>query len=63
MIVHILWSALLPLPYTDDILVCLRRPAELTVLLHLMDLYNRASNAKLNRDKTIAVSMPGKYDS
>ncbi|EIE90701.1 hypothetical protein RO3G_15412 [Rhizopus delemar RA 99-880] len=45
--------------YADDVLVFLTRPTELQTLLHLVSLYGKASNARLNRGKTMAVSLSG----
>ncbi|EIE75871.1 hypothetical protein RO3G_00575 [Rhizopus delemar RA 99-880] len=47
------------LAYANDVLVFLKGPTELQVLLQLVSLYGRASNAKLNRHKTLAVSLSG----
>ncbi|KAG1546419.1 hypothetical protein G6F46_009806 [Rhizopus delemar] len=47
------------LAYADDVLVFLKGPTELQVLLQLVSLYGRASNAKLNHHKTLAVSLSG----
>jgi hypothetical protein len=47
------------LAYADDFLVFLKDPIELTSLLALINAYELASNAKLNLDKTIAVSLSG----
>lgn len=47
------------LAYADDILVFLSQPTELPPLLRLISLYERVSNARLNRDKTVAVSLSG----
>ncbi|KAG1278926.1 hypothetical protein G6F66_011976 [Rhizopus arrhizus] len=47
------------LAYADDVLVFLKDPIELTSLLALITAYELASNAKLNLDKTIAVSLSG----
>ncbi|KAG1529343.1 hypothetical protein G6F51_014173 [Rhizopus arrhizus] len=48
------------LAYADDILVFLSSPSELPILLSTISMYERASNARLNRDKTLAVSLSGK---
>ncbi|KAG1053177.1 hypothetical protein G6F43_004728 [Rhizopus delemar] len=47
------------LAYADDVLVFLKGPIELEALLQLVSLYGRASNAKLNHHKTLAVSLSG----
>ncbi|KAG1516743.1 hypothetical protein G6F52_009382 [Rhizopus delemar] len=47
------------LAYADDVLIFLTRPTELQTLLHLVSLYGKASNARLNRGKTLAVSLSG----
>ncbi|EIE75892.1 hypothetical protein RO3G_00596 [Rhizopus delemar RA 99-880] len=47
------------LAYADDVLVFLTRPTELQTLLYLVSLYGKASNARLNRGKTLAVSLSG----
>ncbi|KAG0849065.1 hypothetical protein G6F17_011095 [Rhizopus arrhizus] len=47
------------LAYADDVLVFLKDQIELTSLLALINAYELASNAKLNLDKTIAVSLSG----
>ncbi|KAG1448084.1 hypothetical protein G6F56_009048 [Rhizopus delemar] len=47
------------LAYADDILVFLSSPSELPTLLSIISMYERASNARLNRDKTLAVSLSG----
>lgn len=47
------------LAYADDILVFLSSPSELPILLSTISMYERASNARLNRDKTLAVSLSG----
>jgi hypothetical protein len=47
------------LAYADDVLVFLKDPIELTSLLALINAYELASNAKLNLDKAIAVSLSG----
>ncbi|KAI9311438.1 hypothetical protein BX666DRAFT_1998312 [Dichotomocladium elegans] len=41
-------------------LIFLSHPQELRVLLELLPLYNRESNAKLNNAKTIALSLSGR---
>ncbi|KAL1929293.1 hypothetical protein VTP01DRAFT_2352 [Rhizomucor pusillus] len=43
--------------YADDVLVFLTNPDELRTLLAILNLYGRASNARLNREKTVAVSL------
>lgn len=48
------------LTYADDILVFLSSPSELPTLFSIISMYERASNARLNRDKTLAVSLSGK---
>ncbi|KAG2219293.1 hypothetical protein INT45_011308 [Circinella minor] len=48
------------LAYADDVLIFLSNPSELSVLLELLNLYGRASNAQLNKDKTVALSLSGK---
>ena len=47
------------LAYADDTFVFLSQPRELSELLRILDLYERASNAKLNREKTVVVSPSG----
>ncbi|KAG0752508.1 hypothetical protein G6F16_013150 [Rhizopus arrhizus] len=47
------------LAYADDIMVLLSDPEELPALLDIVNTYERASNARLNRDKTLAVSLSG----
>ncbi|KAG0975420.1 hypothetical protein G6F29_011546 [Rhizopus arrhizus] len=47
------------LAYADDVLVFVTRPTELQTLFHLVSLCGKASNARLNRGKTIAVSLSG----
>ncbi|KAG1546735.1 hypothetical protein G6F49_010411 [Rhizopus delemar] len=47
------------LAYADDVLVFLTRPTEMQRLLYLVSLYGKASNARLNRGKTLAVSLSG----
>ncbi|KAG1135452.1 hypothetical protein G6F38_012791 [Rhizopus arrhizus] len=47
------------LAYADDVLVFLTRSTELQTLLYLVSLYGKASNARLNRGKTITVSLSG----
>ena len=48
------------LAYADDVLISLTNPSELLVPLELLNLYSRASNAQLNKDKTVALSLSGK---
>lgn len=48
------------LAYADDILVFLTRPDQLHTLLQLFDIYSHASNTRLNRHKTMAVSLSGR---
>ncbi|KAG1165002.1 hypothetical protein G6F46_005500 [Rhizopus delemar] len=43
----------------DDVIAFLKSPTELQDLLQLVSLYGRASNAKLNHHKTLAVSLSG----
>lgn len=50
------------LAYADDVLVFLTRPDQLSILLQLFDLYGQASNARLNRHKTMAISLSGRRD-
>ncbi|KAG1358340.1 hypothetical protein G6F62_000791 [Rhizopus arrhizus] len=45
------------LAYADNDLVFLTRPTELQTLLYLVFLYGKASNARSNRGKTLAVSL------
>ncbi len=45
------------LTYADNVIVFLKDPTELQVLLQLVSLYGRASNAKLNRHKTLSISL------
>ncbi|ORE08783.1 hypothetical protein BCV72DRAFT_191742, partial [Rhizopus microsporus var. microsporus] len=47
------------LAYADDILVFFSDSLEITQVLDVLHLYEQASNAKLNRYKTIAVSLSG----
>jgi hypothetical protein len=47
------------LAYADGVIVFLKGPTGLQVLLQLVSLYGRASNAKLNCHKTLAVSLSG----
>ncbi|KAG1140556.1 hypothetical protein G6F37_008998 [Rhizopus arrhizus] len=47
------------LAYADGVIVFLKGPTELQVLLQLVSLYGRASNAKPNCHKTLAVSLSG----
>jgi hypothetical protein len=44
----------------DDLQVLLNVTKEWNVLLHILDLYGKASNAKVNLSKTIVISMSGK---
>lgn len=56
------WPPVLKLlAYADDVLVFLKGPIELISLLALISVYELASNAKLNLDKTIAVSLSGQF--
>ncbi|KAK4509867.1 uncharacterized protein ATC70_007171 [Mucor velutinosus] len=48
------------LSYADDLEVFLTSPAEWPVLLSLLSLYGKASNAKVNLEKTVLVSLTGK---
>ncbi|KAK4518752.1 uncharacterized protein ATC70_008974 [Mucor velutinosus] len=48
------------LSYADDLEVFLTSTAEWPVLLSLLSLYGKASNAKVNLNKTILVSLSGK---
>ncbi|KAG1138852.1 hypothetical protein G6F37_010178 [Rhizopus arrhizus] len=45
------------LTYAGNVLVFLTRPTELQTLLYLVFLYGKASNARSNRGKTLAVSL------
>ncbi|KAG1322593.1 hypothetical protein G6F63_013324 [Rhizopus arrhizus] len=45
--------------YADDIAVFLVDPGELHALLDILALYSRASNARLNRHKALAISLSG----
>ncbi|KAG1377194.1 hypothetical protein G6F60_002892 [Rhizopus arrhizus] len=45
--------------YADDVLVFFTRPTELQTLLYLVSLCSKASNTRLNRGKTMAVSLSG----
>ncbi|KAG1443446.1 hypothetical protein G6F56_010671 [Rhizopus delemar] len=45
--------------YADDVIVFLNKPNELQALLRIVLVYGQASNAQLNRDKTLAVSLSG----
>ncbi|KAG1328634.1 hypothetical protein G6F62_008060 [Rhizopus arrhizus] len=45
--------------YADDVLILLSAPSELSPLMDILNQYARASNAKLNREKTLAVSLSG----
>ncbi|CAO3611948.1 unnamed protein product [Mucor hiemalis] len=47
------------LSYADDLEVFLSSPDEWPELLSLLDLYGRASNAKVNLNKTVLVSLSG----
>jgi hypothetical protein len=47
------------LAYAGNVLVFLTRPTELQALLYLVFLYGKASNARSNRGKTLAVSLSG----
>ena len=47
------------LSYADDLEVFLSSPTEWSVLLSWLDLYGRASNAKVNMNKTVLVSLSG----
>ena len=47
------------LSYADDLEVFLSSPREWPVLLSLLELYGRASNAKVNLSKTVLVSLSG----
>ncbi|KAK4521564.1 uncharacterized protein ATC70_007325 [Mucor velutinosus] len=47
------------LSYADDLEVFLSSPEEWSVLLSVLDLYGRASNAKVNISKTVLVSLSG----
>ncbi|KAK4512636.1 uncharacterized protein ATC70_003340 [Mucor velutinosus] len=48
------------LSYADDLEAFLASPAEWPVLLSLLSLYGKASNAKVNLEKTVLVSLFGK---
>ncbi|CEP16737.1 hypothetical protein, partial, partial [Parasitella parasitica] len=48
------------LSYADDLEVFLSCPDEWPVLLSLLELYGRASNAKVNLGKTVLVSLSGR---
>ncbi|KAK4519252.1 uncharacterized protein ATC70_009484 [Mucor velutinosus] len=48
------------LSYADDLEVFLADPREWPVLLSLLSLYGQASNAKVNLDKTVLVSLSGR---
>lgn len=45
--------------YADDIVCLLNSPSELTSLHNHLNLYSRASNARINFDKTEAISLSG----
>lgn len=45
--------------YAVDVIVFLNKPNELQALLRILSVYGQASNARLNRDKTLAVSLSG----
>jgi hypothetical protein len=47
------------LSYADDLEVFLSSPDEWHILISLLDLYGRASNAKVNLSKTVLVSLSG----
>jgi hypothetical protein len=47
------------LSYADDLEVFLSSPGEWLVLLSLLEVYGRASNAKVNLNKTVVVSLSG----
>jgi endonuclease/exonuclease/phosphatase family metal-dependent hydrolase len=47
------------LSYADDLEVFLSSPGEWLVLLSLLEVYGRASNAKVNLSKTVLVSLSG----
>jgi hypothetical protein len=48
------------LSYADDLQVFLNDTKEWKALLYILDLYGKASNAKVNLSKTIVISMSGK---
>jgi hypothetical protein len=48
------------LSYADDLQVFVNHMTGWKVLLHILDLYGKASNAKVNLSKTIVISMSGK---
>lgn len=48
------------LSYADDLQVFLNDTKEWKILLHILDLYGKASNAKVNLSKTMVISMSGK---
>ncbi|KAG1038429.1 hypothetical protein G6F43_012688 [Rhizopus delemar] len=47
------------LSYADDLEVFLTHPSEWPVLIELLTIYGRASNAKVNLNKTVLVSLSG----
>jgi hypothetical protein len=47
------------LAYADDLAVFLSSPDEWTALIAIMELYGRASNAKINIEKTVVISLSG----
>ncbi|KAG2223218.1 hypothetical protein INT45_006099 [Circinella minor] len=51
------------LAYADDILVFLHNTADLDILFHHLNIYQKAFNAKFNRNKTQTISLPGKPSS
>jgi hypothetical protein len=48
------------LSYADDLEVFLTSPEEWPVLVSLLSIYGKASNAKINLDKTLLLSLSGK---
>ncbi|KAI9494130.1 hypothetical protein BDB00DRAFT_762422, partial [Zychaea mexicana] len=43
----------------DHVLIFLQDMHELVALLNLVEIYDQASNARVNRDKTVAASLSG----
>ena len=51
------------LAYPDDILVIIHNPADLEVLFHHLNTYQKASNAKFNKSKTQTIALSGQPSS
>lgn len=47
------------LSYADDLEVFLTSPTEWQILMHLLELYHQASNAKVNLSKTVVMPLSG----